>query len=151
MKYEIKIDERQSEPKVTITTSSVTEEVAELIKILDSKQEYLIGYQNRVIKMLDFKLIISLYSFDKKVYAVSSDGEYEIKQRLYDLEELLSGYHFVRISNSEIINLKKVKKFDLSFSGTISVRLANDKLTYVSRRNVKKIKEVLGIGGSRDE
>lgn len=151
MKYEIKIDEKQSEPKVTITTSSVTEEVAELIKILDSKQEYLIGYQNRVIKMLDFKLIINLYSFDKKVYAVSSDGEYEIKQRLYDLEELLGGYHFVRISNTEIINLKKVKEFDLSFSGTISVRLANDKLTYVSRRNVKKIKEVLGIGGSRDE
>ncbi len=52
---------------------------------------------------------------------------------------------FVRISNSEIVNLKKVKNFDLSITGTICVELANDTKTYVSRRYVSKIKKVLGI------
>ena len=42
-------------------------------------------------------------------------------------------------------NLKKVKGFDLSFSGTICVTLSNGALTYVSRRYVAKIKQVLGI------
>ncbi|MDE5616672.1 MAG: LytTR family transcriptional regulator, partial [Clostridia bacterium] len=51
----------------------------------------------------------------------------------------------VRISNSEIINLKFVKKFDLSFNGTICVLFSNGSVTYVSRRYVSKIKNTLGI------
>ena len=49
------------------------------------------------------------------------------------------------ISNGEIINIKKVKGFDLSFVGTIRVSLTNGTVTYVSRRYVSKIKKLLGL------
>ena len=62
-----------------------------------------------------------------------------------ELEERLAKDRFVRISNSEIINLKQVKGFDLSFAGTICVTLSGGTVTYVSRRYVAKIKQVLGI------
>lgn len=52
---------------------------------------------------------------------------------------------FVRISNSEIVNLKKVKSLDLSFVGTICMELSNGTVSYVSRRYVSKIKKVLGL------
>ncbi len=68
-----------------------------------------------------------------------------MRQRLYELEERLDGTMFVRISNSEIINLKKVRKLDLSLTGTIRVLMTDGAATYVSRRYVKKIKQVLGI------
>ena len=79
------------------------------------------------------------------MYAVTGDGEYLLRLRLYELEERLDKSSFVRISNSEIINLKKVRNFDLSFSGTICVSLSDGTVTYVSRRFVAKIKQVLGI------
>ncbi|MEE3499403.1 MAG: LytTR family DNA-binding domain-containing protein, partial [Ruminococcus bromii] len=44
-----------------------------------------------------------------------------------------------------IINLKKVRNFDLSLSGTICVTLSDGTATYVSRRYVSKIKKVLGL------
>lgn len=44
-----------------------------------------------------------------------------------------------------IINLKKVKGFDLGFSGTICVNFQNGLTAYVSRHYVAKIKQVLGI------
>ena len=53
--------------------------------------------------------------------------------------------HFVRISNSEIINLKKVRHFDLQLAGTICVSLLDGSTSYVSRRYVAKIKEILGL------
>ncbi|HOQ15958.1 MAG TPA: LytTR family DNA-binding domain-containing protein, partial [Defluviitaleaceae bacterium] len=65
--------------------------------------------------------------------------------KLYEIEERLDKNYFVRISNSEIINLRKVKSFDLSFTGTICVKLSNDTVTYVSRRRVGKVKKILGI------
>ena len=79
------------------------------------------------------------------VFAVLPEGEYVLRLRLYEAEERLKQRHFVRISNSEIINLKKARSFDLSFTGTICVTLSDGSSTYVSRRYVNKIKEVLGI------
>ena len=61
------------------------------------------------------------------------------------MEEQLDNRKFVRISNSEIVNIKKIKKLDTSLTGTICMYLEGEKMTYVSRRYVSKIKKVLGI------
>ena len=51
----------------------------------------------------------------------------------------------MRISHSEIVNLKKVTALDLSLTGTIRMTLSDVTACYVSRRYVKKIKEALGL------
>lgn len=65
--------------------------------------------------------------------------------RLYELEERLDSAKFIRISHSEIVNLKMVKHFDLSLSGTICVALLDGTELYASRRYVSKLKQVLGV------
>ena len=57
----------------------------------------------------------------------------------------MSGRRFVRISHSEIVNLRKVTALDLSLTGTIRMTLTGGVTVYVSRRYVKKMKEVLGL------
>ena len=52
---------------------------------------------------------------------------------------------FVRISHSEIVNLRKITALDLSLTGTIRITLAGGTVCYASRRYVKKIKEALGL------
>ena len=95
--------------------------------------------------MLEQSSLIRVYANGGKVFAATDQGEYVLRLRLYELEERLDGQKFVRISNSEIINLGKVKNFDLSFTGTICVKLADGAVTYVSRRYVSKIKKILGV------
>ena len=68
-----------------------------------------------------------------------------LKARLYELEERLAKKNFIRISNSEIVNFSKIKNFDLSLAGTITIIFKDGSKTYVSRRYVKKIKQFLGI------
>ena len=75
----------------------------------------------------------------------SARGTYTLRLRLYEMEERLDSRCFVRISNSDIIHLKKVRSFDLSLAGTIRITLSNGTGTYVSRRSVAKIKQLLGI------
>ena len=89
--------------------------------------------------------MIRIYLNSGKVVAVTDKGEYVLRLRLYEIENLLLTDHFIRISNSEIINLKKVNNFDLSFTGTICVKLSNGVTTYVSRRYIPKLKKILGI------
>lgn len=146
MKIEIKVDDTAAETKVIIVTREVTESVQTLVKRLSEEHPKVIaGFSEDTVRLLEQEEILRIYAADGKVFAVTEKGEFTLRLRLYELEERLDKKRFVRISNSEIVNLGKVKGFDLSFSGTIRVSLTNGTSTYVSRRYVSKIKTTLGL------
>lgn len=146
MLVEIKIDNTCKEPKLIVVTDKMTDEINTLIrKISEESPQILSGFRNDTLEILEQSDISRIYASAGKVFAVTAKGEYTLRLRLYELEERLDKNCFTRISNSEIINLKKVKSFDLSFSGTICVSMSDGTVTYVSRRYVNKIKQVLGI------
>jgi DNA-binding LytR/AlgR family response regulator len=146
MQVEIKIDASCEDTKVTITTKKMTDEISELArKISEHTPFVLAGFKDDIASILDCKKVIRFYSANQKVYAVTEEAEYIIRLRLYELEQRLNFAEFVRISNSEIINLKEIKGFDLSFSGTICVQFRNNSVSYVSRRYVTKIRQILGM------
>lgn len=146
MQIEIKIDASCSEPRVIILTDAMTEEVTALAQRLsDHNLQIISGSRDGKTKILEQDDLFRIYAGNGKVFAMTGNGEYQLRLRLYEAEERLNPAQFVRISNSEIINLKKVKNFDLSFTGTISVEMMNGATTYVSRRYVAKIKKILGL------
>lgn len=146
MQIEIKTDDSYIEPKIIILTASITDEINNIVQKLSSENTQIIsGIKNGKIEVLEQNDLIRIFSCNNKVFALTNNGEYILRFRLYEMEEKLNSSQFVRISNSEIINLKKVKNFDLSFTGTICVKLINGAVTYVSRRYVSKIKKILGI------
>ncbi len=146
MQVEIKIDNSYIEPKILILTAAVTEDVNLILnKLSETTPQVISGFKNEKIEVIEQEDLIRVYASSGKVFAVTDKGEYTVRFRLYEIEERLNPNQFVRISNSEIINLKKVNNFDLNFTGTICVELTNGTATYVSRRYVSKIKKILGI------
>lgn len=146
MKIEVKIDDSCTETKVIIVADKMTDEVSAIVQRLSGEtRQGLIGYENDVATLLEPSDIVRIYAAVGKVFAVTDKKEYILRLRLYEANEKLSGKSFVRISNSEIINIKKTKKFDLSTAGTICVSLSNGDVCFVSRRYVTKIKNTLGI------
>lgn len=146
MKVEIKIEEEFRNPLAVIHTAEVTDEVNSAIrKLSDSAPDVIMGFDGTNAQILEPNEIYRIYAENQRVLAVTEAGTFQIRMRLYQLEERLDSRIFVRISNSEIINLRKTEKFDLSLAGTIYVKLKNKESTYVSRRYVSKIKEILGI------
>lgn len=146
MKIKIKIDSTYNDPEIIIFTDEITDDIDRLVKILtDENSQIISGIRYDRVEVLDPDEIIRVYANSKKVYAVTDKGEYTLRFRLYEAEERLGLKNFVRISKSEIINLKKVNSFDMNLAGTICVRLSNNEVTYVSRRYVAEIKKVLGV------
>lgn len=146
VQVEIKIDPSYTEPKIIIMAASMTEEINNILeKLSEDAPQIISGSKDEKISVLEQEDMIRIYTNTGKVFAVTDKGEYKLRLRLYELEERLDTRHFVRISNSEIINLRKVNSFDLSFTGTICVKLSNGTVTYVSRRYVSKIKKILGV------
>lgn len=146
MQIEVKLDASLSEPKVIIYADRMSDEVSDIVKKLSEDiPQMLAGFHENTLELLEPTEIIRVYAATGKTLAETEKGEYSLRLRLYELENRLDKRSFVRISNSEIIHLKKVKTFDLSYTGTICVAFKNGTVTYVSRRYVRKIKQVLGI------
>lgn len=104
----------------------------------------LIGYkENQTVKLSSD----SVYCFtveDNKVYALTDSEKLQIKLRLYQLEEILSDT-FVKINQSCIANIRKIERFDTSVSGTLLIKFKNGYKDYVSRRQMKAVKERFGL------
>ncbi len=94
---------------------------------------------------LEEDAILRCYGEEKGVKVQTTQGVFDLRERLYELEAKLDRHTFVRISHSEIVNLRKITAMDLGLTGTIRITLAEETVCYVSRRYVKKIKEALGL------
>lgn len=146
MKVSVRIEQNIREPEVVILTDRMTAEVEEILQKLSEKTPQMFaGFCEDTVRVLAPEEILRVYAQQGKVFAGTEAGEYLLRLRLYELEERLAPYSFVRISNSEIISLKKVRHFDLSFTGTICVILTDGTKTFVSRRYVPRIRQMLGM------
>lgn len=146
MDVEVKIDERCEVPRVVIHTRAVTEEVATLVRKLgEGAPSFIAGYAEGLVSLIDHDAIVRIFTETPRVFVQTETGKYLIKSRLYEVEESLDAGHFVRISNTDIINLRKVRHLDVSLAGTIRVYLAGGIDAFVSRRYMAGIKQRLGL------
>ena len=144
MKVDIHIEPGCGEISVTITAPALTDQVKALAVRLQGGG-VLTGWRGDVAVPLAAAEILRCYGEEKGVKVQTTQGVYDLKERLYELGSKLDRHTFVRISHSELVNLEKVTALDLSLTGTIRMTLAEDTVCYVSRRYVKKIKEALGL------
>lgn len=148
MKVHIDLDPAHEELEIVIRTKEMTEDVQHILKILEGGTiKQIVGIEDQQFYLLEFKEIYWFYSEGRKVFAQTAKGNLEVKHRLYELASALQREGFVRFSKSTIANIKHVKSFEMSFSGSMCAHFSNGMKEYVSRKYVPLIKEVLNIGG----
>ena len=147
MKVEIQIDPSLDEPVAVLRSPSPTEEIEALAARLrgEAVPQPFTVYREREAARVSRSMVLRFYAEDKGVLCQTGKGTFTVRARLYELEEELAGTKFVRVSNSEIVNLDRVTGLDLTFAGTIKMTLEGGTVCWVSRRYVKKIKEALGL------
>ena len=88
--------------------------------------------------------IIRVYVEDRKVYVVTVEGRFIVRKKLYEVQSTLTK-DFIKISQSEIANVKYIHSLDLGLRGTIVINYKNSDISYVSRRMLKEFKMKLGL------
>ena len=146
MKLEVHIDPALAETRVEVYAPARMPEVDALLDRLTAAEAPLLGFRDDGSAVpLEPEDVLRFYGEDKDVRVQTEKAVYTVRERLYELERRLAGRSFARVSHSEIVNLKRVTALDLSLTGTIRMTLTGGVTAYVSRRYVKKIKEVLGL------
>ena len=144
MKILFDIQEEYKEPEIHICCAQRSRDALELRSLLeDILSAKITVHRQQEARTVSAHEAVRIYSENKKVYLRTKDDTFEVRDRLYALEEALGERGFVRISNSEIVNISQMEKLDMSYAGTIKMYMKNGDETYVSRRYVSRIKKVL--------
>lgn len=143
MKFSLFIDKSREEECIIYAheRNGVIDEIERLVSE-DSLE--ITGYQDKSIVKINLSDVYCFTVEGGKTYAVTETDKLLIKNRLYQLEEMLTE-NFIKINQSCIANIKKAERFDASFSGSLVVVFKNGYSDYVSRRQMKKVKERLGV------
>ena len=142
------LDQRFIEPRVTIQTKEKTQQVENIINAIQTVSDndfpaIPAHSDDERLELLSQRDIVRAFTQARKVIVQTDNSSYTVKCSLTRLEEDLNAKRFFRISQSEIINMNKVKCFDINIAGTIGIEFDNGIKSWASRSRVKAIKEML--------
>ncbi len=141
MDFRLIIDkEKKEEVVATVHGRSVLTDQIEMLVMQHAGTDRIVAYAEDDVKMLSFSEIECITILDGKTYAVDTAGtQYRLKQRLYELEEMLPAC-FIRINKSAIANETRLERFSTTFSGAVDAVFKSGYREYVSRRCFALIK-----------
>lgn len=147
VEIEVVLDERYTDPLVTIRTKSNTQQVENIICAIEdvshSDFPQIAAVKDDSVVFVSQRDIVRVHTEGRKLLIQTETEAYTVKRTLAGLEDVLNASRFLRISQSEIINLYKVKSFDFNIAGTIGVEFDCGIKSWVSRSRVKQIKALL--------
>lgn len=143
MKCKVFIDKNHEE-EVIIYSHQRNALVEQLESLVNAQEVEILGYKEQETVKLDLSDIFCFICENNKVYAITEKEKYKIKLRLYQLEERLP-QNFVKLNQSCLGNISKIKRFKASFGGSLSVEFKNGYMDCVSRRQMKIVKERFGF------
>ena len=145
MKVHVNIDESLEESNITINCKEIDLEITRVIKNLQYNLSLQIkGYKEQKVFLVEPNDIVRFFAQNGYIYFDTLKNTYRCKERLKELVDILND-DFIRISNSEIVNIKMIKNLDMSLTSAIRINFINDTFTYVSRRFIKSLKNRIGL------
>jgi DNA-binding LytR/AlgR family response regulator len=137
------------EEQVIFKVHEMNEETLALIgKLKQAEKKELLGMKDKKNYRLLFENILYFEAVDKKTFAYTVTDVFEVREKLYQLEELLKHKIFLRISKSMILNLQMIVSVYPTLSGRFEAELENGERIKISRQYVPKLKQKLGMEGA---
>ena len=143
MKWSLFIN-KEKEEEILIYAHEENDLVKDIISLVALQDKTINGIYNDEIQMITPSLVSCFISENNKVYALINDKKYLIKKRLYQIEEMMDE-SFLKINQSCLVNRRKIVKFQTSIGGSLMVILDNGYKDYVARRELKNIKQRMGL------
>ena len=109
-----------------------------------NNNSFIYGYINDSIIVMHEPDVIMICVENSRVIIHSNKGECVSYKRLMDFDNPQFA-SFVRISKSAIVNLNRIVRVDPGFGGSMSVKMDDGSIEWISRRCLSSFKKRLGM------
>ena len=135
--------EREKPEILEIRCHEISDEVREIVAFVKSRQGQLTGTADDRMYEIAVSDIFYIESVDNKTFIYCKNREYETKQKLYELEEMLREKHFLRVSKPVLLNLMKVSSIKPALNSRFTAVLFSGEQVIISRKYVPELKKAL--------
>ena len=151
MKVTIRKILNREEEQVVIECVKVTPDVEDIRSYALTKGTELSGIVNGgLLERFRLEEVYYFEALDEKVFAYTKEKVYEIKVRLYEVEQAYAACHFIRCSKSVVLNLMLLNSISPALNGRFYAHMKNGEKLMISRQYAPVLKERI-IGGSKGE
>lgn len=133
------------EEEIIMKCNQMDDKLMQLVNQFKRGSDKLNVYRDGDIHLIEPQEIYYFETVDQRVYAYCASEVYEIRSRIYELEEALAAKDFFRASKSVLLNLNVIKSLSPAFGGRFEAVLKNDEHVIISRQYVSILKEKLGL------
>ncbi len=130
-------------PEVTIEYKELSPDVRKVSDFVKSVDKVITCKKENEEYSVPINDIYYLESVDKKGFVYTGSEVYQTAHRLVELEKILSGAGFVRVSRSVIVNVEKLKGIKNLPNSKLEAILVNEERICVNRNYLNDIRDVL--------
>lgn len=144
MRVKIKNVQSEQEEQVVLECVAMTPDFEDIKNYCLAKGNYLTGSTDTgEQQQLFYKDILYIEAVGERVFAYTAEKALEIKKRLYELEEELRPYKFIRCSKAFLICLLKVEAIRPALNGRYCARMENGEDVIISRKYARLVKKTI--------
>ena len=135
MRITEKLVNSPEEEGVTLEYIKLTKDFEEIKEYVQHKGDTLTGYRQTKEKV-SFRIEDVLYfeTVDGLVFAYTVDSVYEIKGRLYQVEEKINKRNICRASKTMLVNVEHIISVRTALNGRLYARMENGEEILITRR-----------------
>ena len=132
--------EQPQEVAITISYMNWTERLEEIENYILGANKHITGYgSNREMIPIRIEDILYFEAVGELVFAYTKEQVYEIKMRLYQIEESLKEDKMKRASKSILVNIRKIISVRPALNGRLFAKMENDEEILISRQYAKEV------------
>ena len=142
MKVAIRTVLSKQEEQVILECMEMTPEFEDIKNYCLAKGNHLTGYTDTSSQQqVCISDVLYVEAVGENVFAYTQDKVFELKKRLYELEEELAPYKFVRCSKSLLICLLKINSVRPALNGRYLACMENGEEIIISRKYANPVKK----------
>ena len=146
MKVRIKQISSKANECLIIECVEVTPDIESIRSYALTRGMTLTGSLDERIYQFNLSNVFYFEAVDERVFAYTKVRSFELKIRLYELENAYADKHFIRCSKSFIINLMKLESISPALNGRFTAHMRNGEKIIISRQYVPEVKRAV-LGG----
>lgn len=142
MRVTEKLVKSPEEEGVTLKYIRLTKDFEEIKEYVRHKGDTLLGYkQTKEKASIRVEDIFYFETVDGLVFAYTMDSVYEIKGRLYQVEEKVKRRNICRASKTMLVNVEHIISVRTALNGRLYARIENGEEILITRRYAKEVED----------
>jgi DNA-binding LytR/AlgR family response regulator len=137
------------EVEITINCPQIDNQLERLIKQINQVNIAITGTRDGRTYSLLVDDTYYIESIDNRSFLYNEKNVYESDLKLYEIEKILAGTYFIRVSKNIIVNTAQIDSVKALFNGKFEASLTNGEKVIVNRHYVKSFKGKFVMRGGK--